>query len=97
MEQSFVEVVELLDSAAFHDVTIKPVHIRGHLDVFDGPEKPGGRVPQGVHIDPQVPCEEFTECFENSSFEVGIVLVFEQILKTTDAHRQGNGLSRIAR
>ncbi len=74
MQHAFVEIVELLDPAALHQMAVEAVQVAGHLQILHGGELAGGLVLQRINVNPQVLGEKLAEGLQNAAFERRVVL-----------------------
>src|ERR1043165_727600 len=81
VQNAFIEVIELLDPAPFHQMAEKMMLGWRYFGVLNISEGASGVIPQGIHVEAQIFGEQFPESFQDAALKFGVVLLVEKIKK----------------
>ncbi len=57
VQHALIEIIELLDPAALDQIRVKILQAARHCYVLHGFNFSGGRIAQGINVNPQIFCE----------------------------------------
>jgi hypothetical protein len=77
MQQTLIEIVQLFDPAALHQVPIQTSQIGGHLHVVNGVNQIGAFVPQRIDVDSQILSKQLAKRLEDAAFQSRVILLRE--------------------